>query len=59
MGYQIFRSVEDNKGWDGRMGGKLAKTEVYNWRYEYLPIVDANGTTGAVETIQGVVTLLR
>ena len=58
-GTQIFRSVEDNKGWDGNMGGKPAKTEVYNWRYEYVPIMDANGTTGAVETIQGVVTLLR
>ncbi|MFZ1332395.1 MAG: PKD domain-containing protein [Flavobacteriales bacterium] len=58
-GERIFRSVEDGNGWDGRVGGKLAKTEVYNWRYDYVPILDANGTTGAVETIQGVVTLLR
>jgi len=52
-GALIFESYNKDMGWDGRIGGKLAKQDVYIWK------VEGKYTNGENFVDSGDVTLLR
>lgn len=53
-GELLFESTQVHEPWDGRVGGELAKTEVYVWKARWRDILSGN-----VEERVGHVTLLK
>jgi gliding motility-associated-like protein len=53
-GHVMFESTEANKGWDGKIGGKVCTQGIYVWKARFF-----NDVSGKFETRVGHVTLLK